>query len=130
MICPVTVTVCLWLRLDRVLADSSGLVGTTENKTELVPLECRAFAGCHLSKKRHAWCWLLFPKHCLDDLFDQMFGALRNIRGQRRPDAKGEHAKENPYAVVAEFPQEKLFDGELKLLLMDGSVEYSSSRNH
>jgi hypothetical protein len=48
---------------------------------------------------------------------------LETIRGKRRPIAKDNRANENPYAKVAEFPREKLFDEELKLLLMDGSVE-------
>jgi hypothetical protein len=45
---------------------------------------------------------------------------LEKIRRGKKPIAKDNRAKESQYAKVAEFPREKLFDGELKLLLMDG----------
>jgi hypothetical protein len=51
-----------------------------------------------------------------------MLGMFGKIKGKNCPAANEDRATENPYAVVAEFPraEEMLFDGKLKLLLMDG----------
>ncbi len=56
-----------------------------------------------------------------------MPGLVGNIRGKSMahltPDVKN-----NPYASALKFPEEsaRLFDGELKLLLMDGSDSIDS----
>jgi hypothetical protein len=57
---------------------------------------------------------------------DQMAGLIGKLRRKQRPIKVDDREKENPYAIATEFPREILFDGELKLLLMDGSVEFIS----
>ncbi len=57
-----------------------------------------------------------------------MSGLFEKIKRKKWPIAKEKQVNENPYGMVTEFPRERLFDGELKLLLMDGSVE-PNSRN-
>jgi hypothetical protein len=58
-----------------------------------------------------------------------MSGLIEKIRKRKGPTVKN-NRNENPYAMVAEFPREKIFDGELKLLLMDGSVEIKSRNSY
>jgi hypothetical protein len=53
-----------------------------------------------------------------------MAGLFGKFRSKQWSTAAIENREmENPYAMASEFPRETIFDGELKLLLMDGYVE-------
>jgi hypothetical protein len=58
-----------------------------------------------------------------------MAGIVGILKKKQKPIVTTDGPKHNPYAMASEFPEEddRLFDSELKLLLMDGLVPYQST---